>query len=83
MIYSLIGIIFFFVNCKPIAGNWDFTIGARCASIQTIKAFGLLNTSESLHYLLFRSAQVVSSHFGNGRLLQVSHDMKELGRGKS
>lgn len=43
--YELVAFIFFFLNCKPIAGNWDTTINAKCSSINTIVAFGLVNTS--------------------------------------
>ena len=43
--YELVAFLFFFVNCKPLAGNWDATIGAKCADTHTIIVFGLLNTS--------------------------------------
>jgi hypothetical protein len=45
-LYELVAVLFFFLNCKPIAGNWDTTLNAQCASLPTIVIFGLVNTSE-------------------------------------
>ncbi|KAH8658019.1 hypothetical protein BX600DRAFT_62506 [Xylariales sp. PMI_506] len=44
-LYELVGILFFFLNCKPISGNWDTSVDATCASTDTIVIFGLVNTS--------------------------------------
>ncbi|EPE10265.1 integral membrane protein [Ophiostoma piceae UAMH 11346] len=46
--YEVTAFIFFFLNCKPVSGNWDTTIKAECAPIHTIVVFGLLNTSGNI-----------------------------------
>ncbi|CAK7230180.1 hypothetical protein SCUCBS95973_007485 [Sporothrix curviconia] len=43
--YELVAFLFFFVNCKPVSGNWDTSVGATCADLHTIVVFGLVNTS--------------------------------------
>ncbi|CAK7218710.1 hypothetical protein SBRCBS47491_003601 [Sporothrix bragantina] len=43
--YELVAFLFFFVNCKPVSGNWDTSVNATCAELHTIVVFGLVNTS--------------------------------------
>ncbi|CAK7205539.1 hypothetical protein SEUCBS139899_008316 [Sporothrix eucalyptigena] len=43
--YELVAFLFFFLNCKPVSGNWDTSVNAKCASLNTIVIFGLVNTS--------------------------------------
>ncbi|PYI01159.1 integral membrane protein, partial [Aspergillus sclerotiicarbonarius CBS 121057] len=45
ILYEMLGTLFFFFNCRPMAGSWDFTIDAKCASTSVIVIFGLINTS--------------------------------------
>ena len=46
ILYELVGTLFFFLNCRPMAGSWDLTIDAKCSSTRVIVIFGLINTSE-------------------------------------
>lgn len=46
VLYETVGFLFFFLDCKPLAGYWDTTLNAKCASTSTVIAFGLLNTSK-------------------------------------
>ncbi|RAL03002.1 uncharacterized protein BO80DRAFT_471616 [Aspergillus ibericus CBS 121593] len=45
IVYELVGTLFFFLNCRPMAGSWDLTIDAKCTSTRVIVIVGLINTS--------------------------------------
>ncbi|EFX05252.1 integral membrane protein [Grosmannia clavigera kw1407] len=48
ILYEFVGFLFFFLDCKPLAGYWDTTLDAKCAETSTLIAFGLVNTSFSI-----------------------------------